>query len=766
MVLRAGAWKQAVYAQIRTGKRCTRWKSSVPEPAAAAAKAANVANADKASGEKDKDKKQVDLTSLYTSISRNERHKKSQERDFLVSVLSSSPTKRDAKKYLQTFGSDKPKNVPKTEKTEQPSQTAPPTITPSDGAYYAADSIRAVSQSPQFVQGPGSEKVKLRMDDQPHVAIVKLQDPDTIDDATLEGLAKTFVQLRALGLVSVVVIGRTKAHVGTQADTQANTKGPGWFDYVTHATLRVAAAIDKYGDPVTSIVDSAVSLDDQHGSDPVQYKQHARLSGSTFTPGQVYIDREENLLRPLRKGDIVIIPPYAFSTTKSEAKLVDTDNTVLALTRYFAGMQRLPSTTKTTTATTAEAGQTTKAIASVDRVIVIDPIGGTPSALRPNGAHVFLNMEEEYRSAKAAVDEMASKSLLLSPSGQSLQRVCEGHKANLDIVRNTLALLPSSSSALLTTPAEAANLVSHERSGADDADDVFGYVGSVGTRRSQNPLIHNLLTDRPVYSSSLPIGRIKPKSKSKSKWTSGLSTSSKSSSTSSTSTSLLSGVTVSAAPADEPPMSQTTLLKRGMPLTIYPDPRKTPWTPPMPGGPRLRLTDTCIDLPRLVHLIEDSFNRKLDVQDYLKRVENSLAGVIIAGEYEGGAILTWERPFGLDEETAYRTGRLVPYLDKFAVLKKSQGAGGVADIVFTAMVRDCFPEGVCWRSRKDNPVNRWYFERSRGSWKLGGVNWTMFWTTPWGPAANHGVDSKSIWDYESVCRGVEPSWADQKHILD
>ena len=591
------------------------------------------------------------------------------------------------------------------------------------------------------------------MDNQPHVAIVKLQDPDTIDDSTLAGLAKTFVQLRALGLISVVIIGRTRAAAGAGAletGKVAETNSPGWFDYVTHATLRVAAAIDKYGDPVTSVVDSAVSLDDEHGSNAAQFSQHARLSGSAFTPGQVYIDREENLLRPLRKGDIVVIPPYAFSTARCVAQPVDADDTVLALTRYFAGMQRRasppsPSTGSTTDAAKAAAG--TDAVASVDRVIIIDPLGGTPTTLRPNGAHVFLNLEEEYRSAKAAVDDMAAKAQLLLPptyptDSQALQRVRDGHKANLDVIRNTLALLPSSASALLTTPAEAANLVAHERNGADgDGDDVFGYVGSVGTRRSQNPLIHNLLTDRPVYSSSLPIGRIV---KSQTKRANGP------------------GISF----ADAPPMSQTTLVKRGMPLTIYPDPRKTPWTPPVPGGPRLRLTDTCIDLPRLVHLIEDSFNRKLDVQDYLRRVEHSLAGVIIAGEYEGGAILTWERPAGLDEATAYRTGRLVPYLDKFAVLKRSQGAGGVADIVFTAMVRDCFPAGVCWRSRKDNPVNRWYFERSRGSWKLGGVNWTMFWTTPWGSAAHHGVDSTSIWDYESVCRGVEPSWADQKHILD
>jgi amino-acid N-acetyltransferase len=202
-------------------------------------------------------------------------------------------------------------------------------------------------------------------------------------------------------------------------------------------------------------------------------------------------------------------------------------------------------------------------------------------------------------------------------------------------------------------------------------------------------------------------------------------------------------------------MPTTTLAKRGLPVTIFPDPRVNRWQPPQPGVPRLRLTDTCIDLPRLVHLINDSFGRKLDVEHYLNRVKDSLAGIIIAGEYEGGAILTWETPFGLDEETAYREGRLVPYLDKFAVLRKSQGAGGVADIVFNAMVRDAFPEGVCWRSRKDNPVNKWYFERSRGVLKLPESNWAMFWTTP-----EAVLNDQMMIDYEDVCRNIAPSWAD------
>ncbi|EFX03151.1 acetylglutamate synthase [Grosmannia clavigera kw1407] len=731
MVLRSLVWKQVVSAQT-----CKRFSASAASSDAASDVPPKRPLSNRiVAGPGSTGGKSIDPTTFYKSISHSERQKRSQERDFLVSVLSSSPTKRDAKKYLQTFGGDNVSKALSVSKKAphlelQLRQQAQADMTEADGSYYAADSIRSVSSSPRFVQGPERRKVLLPVAaDRPHVAIVKLQDPDSLDDATLGELAKTFVQLRALGLISVIVVGRTTADGHAQH---------GWLDYVTHETLRVAAAIDQYGDPVTSLVDSSVSIDDS-----MVETQHQNLKGSPFVPGQVFIDRAESLMRPLRNGDIVVIPPCAYSTKQCEARPVAADDIVLALTKFFSGIHPQPDTAADASQLHGRQpqpqGTVPRTAAVVDRIIVIDPIGGTPSKRRPNGAHLFLNLEEEYQQAKLALDKMRlrvpkSTGRVSLEETVSPREVASRHKANLDIARQALALLPSSASALLTTPAEAANLVSPERDSVDDAD-VFGYVGSVGTRRSQNPLIHNLLTDRPVFSSSLPLGRIKPKTK----------------------------IPASGATGDStlPRMAQTTLVKRGMPLTVFPDPRKTPWKPPVPGGPRLRLTDTCIDLPRLVHLINDSFDRELDVEHYLRRVENSLAGVIIAGEYEGGAILTWERPAGLDEETAFRTGRLVPYLDKFAVLKKSQGAGGVADIVFTSMVRDCLPDGVCWRSRKDNPVNRWYFERSRGSWKLDGVNWTMFWTSPW-----ETVGERGIWDYQSVCRNIEPSWADKKHILD
>lgn len=158
--------------------------------------------------------------------------------------------------------------------------------------------------------------------------------------------------------------------------------------------------------------------------------------------------------------------------------------------------------------------------------------------------------------------------------------------------------------------------------------------------------------------------------------------------------------------------------------------------------------DPRIDFPRLLHLIEDSFRKQLNVEHYLNRIKGKVAGVIVAGNYEGGAILTWEQPPGTSDPS-----RLVPYLDKFAVLQSSQGSSGVADILFQSMVRSCFPNGVCWRSRKDNPVNKWYFERATASWQIPESMWTMFWT-------GEGVveNGDRFADYVGVCKNVTPSF--------
>ncbi|KAI0094794.1 mitochondrial amino-acid acetyltransferase [Irpex rosettiformis] len=146
-----------------------------------------------------------------------------------------------------------------------------------------------------------------------------------------------------------------------------------------------------------------------------------------------------------------------------------------------------------------------------------------------------------------------------------------------------------------------------------------------------------------------------------------------------------------------------------------------------------------IDRSKLKVLLEQSFKRELDEEAFWKRMDESLDFVIVAGDYAGAAIVTTEQcPTGTPGTFAPIT-----YLDKFAVLPSHQGDGTV-DFLWVALHDESYglglpfsanpnggKEGVgegrdlVWRSRANNPVNKWYFERSTGHIRMG--DWVLFW---------------------------------------
>ena len=159
-----------------------------------------------------------------------------------------------------------------------------------------------------------------------------------------------------------------------------------------------------------------------------------------------------------------------------------------------------------------------------------------------------------------------------------------------------------------------------------------------------------------------------------------------------------------------------TLLRRGLPIQV------------------LRSVSE-IDKDKMNTLLEQSFNRKLDQLSFYKRLDNVLDFVIIAGDYAGAAIVT--------KEKSASGSQPISYLDKFAVLPNNQGDGTV-DFLWVALHDESYglghpfsanPNGgkggkgdgrdLVWRSRANNPVNKWYFERSSGHVRLGA--WVLFW---------------------------------------
>ncbi|THH10973.1 hypothetical protein EW145_g976 [Phellinidium pouzarii] len=148
-----------------------------------------------------------------------------------------------------------------------------------------------------------------------------------------------------------------------------------------------------------------------------------------------------------------------------------------------------------------------------------------------------------------------------------------------------------------------------------------------------------------------------------------------------------------------------------------------------------------LDHDKLSKLLEGSFRRTLDADAYFRRLDECLDFAIIAGDYAGTAIVTNELPRA--ESSRISAPEPIAYLDKFAVRPENQGDGTV-DFLWVALHDESYglglsyaanPNGgkegrgegrdLVWRSRADNPVNKWYFERSTGHLRIG--KWVMFW---------------------------------------
>lgn len=198
------------------------------------------------------------------------------------------------------------------------------------------------------------------------------------------------------------------------------------------------------------------------------------------------------------------------------------------------------------------------------------------------------------------------------------------------------------------------------------------------SHRSPSSLIGNLITNKPAVSSSLPHALLQGNRKLT--------------------------------------PSTPTLLRHGLPIQV------------------LRSLDE-IDKKKLNALLEQSFNRTLNDDSYYKRLSVSLDYIIVAGDYAGAAIVT--------NELSSKFSKPISYLDKFAVLPSHQGDGTV-DFLWVALHDESYglglpfaanPNGgkggkgegrdLVWRSRSDNPVNKWYFERSTGHFRMG--SWVLFW---------------------------------------
>lgn len=380
------------------------------------------------------------------------------------------------------------------------------------------------------------------------------------------------------------------------------------------------------------------------------------------------IDLVERLLIPMYQGTIPIIQPLVYNVATTYQEVADTDDLLYTLCLLLANHHEL---------------------LLIEKIVMIDPAGGIPLIERQHLSHVFINLLQEY-----------SDIVLELYIGHIEPHVRDHHLANLRAMNRILQLCLA-------------------KLGTDDATGIITAPHIMAINNEQlNPILYNVLTDRPVILLLLPLLR------------------------------------------QLTPHLSTLILKKGMDvividLLLY------------PGVFSLRnlVRDRVVDERRLVALLNDSFGKRLDVERYFARIDQTVATLIIIGDYDGAAIITHELPLPT------RTARRVAYLDKFAIAKRNQGLPGLADVVFKQVLQSS-PAELIWRSRKSNPVNKWYFERCVGCMSAPRSQWKIFYT---GDVFSKRIRSRGdgtyhkslhvvdiadkLRDYLEICELIEPSFS-------
>ncbi|TFY70927.1 hypothetical protein EVG20_g2078 [Dentipellis fragilis] len=567
-----------------------------------------------------------------------EDHEPPAENDFILSILRANPSVRDAKSYLNSFGS-----------FPQPRPLSPSLPTPPPSVQQPALSDQLTTQAkptdvPEVKPSPLIASILNPV--YRRTALVKIQGPFT--ERQLESIARGMVYLEKLGLTSVIVIEHDGIPKGDDGEREA----------IAEETMRVVTALENQGARTRPIIGAIVRLGPKPGDD--------ESSGLPVPEAHTVPSDLIPIRSALRAGEIPVLAPMALDSACRSVR-VQSNDVVAALARGMVEASELDGHKRHSEVQDVSSDDVDLAPL---RLMIINREGGVPSYARSGYPHLLINMASEYHYIQET----------FHPSWKSTHPTS---LSNLSLARTCLEYMPPTSSAIM---------VNH---------------------RVPSSLIANLITNKPAFSSSLPHA-------------------------------LLQG-NRSLTP------HTPSLLRRGLDMGVI-----------------RNVAD--IDKVKMTALLEQSFKRTLDADKFFTRLEKHLDFVIVAGDYAGAAIVTRE----LSPDSSIP----ITYLDKFAVLPSHQGDGTV-DFLWVALHDETYglglpfsvnPNGgkegqgegqdLVWRSRANNPVNKWYFERSSGHIRMG--DWVLFWCdaekrlkTEGGRRGSAGLSYVETWE-----RGRVSKWAD------
>lgn len=590
-----------------------------------------------------------------------------EDNEFLLSLLQAGPSIRDSKKFLAHFNAPRPNVSTSTKTTGNSARTSATKDDASIAPNIAVPSSTSTSTSKSSRQLNNPLVADLLSHTTRRPALVKIQGP--FSDVQLDSVAKGMAYLQKLGLVSVIVLDR---------DDLTPDESNGYF-----------------------------GLGNGSGSG----------SGSSIASMEMQKRRKKAAMRDLERT-VAFLGKHRAPARPILATVI----------RSRSAKGKEPATDNDGNSSENEHG--------IEAFVEAEGLDHIRRAVDDGEIPVLIPIavDEQCRSRMISGDEVIkalARAMVHNPKPLSLAKVEAGPE------REGLDDVPSSSALTTTRPKSdltplrlliinrEGGIPSYARAGlphlsvnleseydfihshflpawktthpsalqnltlAKECLEIMPANGSalVVSHKSPAALIANLITNKPAFSASLPHsllieGRVTPHT--------------------------------------------PTLIRKGLPIKIIRS---------LEGVDRVKLTS----------LLERSFRRVLDQEAFYSRLESDLDFLIVAGDYVGAALCTNERPniFRVGNTKKERDGSIC-YLDKFAVLPSHQGDGTV-DFLWVALRDETFGLGLTdaananegslsgigrgrdlvWRSRADNPVNKWYYERSNGFVTRG--KWKLFW---------------------------------------
>ncbi|BGP17368.1 hypothetical protein JCM10213_003412 [Rhodosporidiobolus nylandii] len=591
-----------------------------------------------------------------------------QQRDLILSVLEAHPSARDSRFYLKNFDpAARPSNYRTADEDELPafptadqetpttafSTTIPPPslFSSPSSALAAADAANEQRKTEYKGKTPFADEL-LSAPASRHTALVKVQGP--FSDRQLESIAEGMVYLKKLGLVSIVVMDHEQWMVEEQRlehldSVRRREEVIKLREQMKRETLRFSEMLERKGGSSRPLLEGVLCVKGAAFEDtfaPIPSTSSANPAPQhpyeAPLPTDLFVDSLSGIRSAVRRGEIPVIPPVALDAS-CFSLCVSANDAMRAISSGLTDAERGAGLRYE-----ADARLRNDVDLTPVRLMIINREGGIPSPARGGDPHLSINLSSEYDYIEKTFIWHETHPTALS---------------NLSLIRDCLADLPRTASAVL---------VSH---------------------RSPKSLIANLITNRPALSPSLAHDLLPRRNMA----------------------------------------HQPTIVRRGLPIRVH------------------RTMDD-VDLDKLTHLLEASFGKTLDREPFYDRLRRDLDFCIVAGDYSGVAIVTNEILRSPDPPHAPVEGAApIAYLDKFAVLPSLQGDGTV-DFLWGALRDESWGLGLMdalnpnpggkqgrgiardlvWRSRSNNPVNKWYFDRSTGFFNIApppgsAVGFSLFW---------------------------------------